>query len=151
MKMPDLDPEIWDNPTLGDAATNPRLDQIERQQIEDRAAKYEGREPREIVVENTYPGWQPDTHPRTGTVASNFTPVRFADERPNDVVQTGADMKPEGMSDEEWAGNSTGPEVSEGSETTEDSETPAEPDVDSEPNETDASVAYPVEEGNTES
>lgn len=100
--MVDVNPEIWNNETLGDAAHNERLDRLEKQQHEDRSAKLEGREPREVVVENTYPGWAPETNPRTGTVSSNFTPVHFADEQPFEVVQTGEDVKPEGMSEEEW-------------------------------------------------
>jgi hypothetical protein len=121
--MTDLDPEIWNNETLGAAANNERLDRLERQQLEDRSAKLENREPREIVVDNTYPDWTPEVNPRTGTVASNFTPVRFADEQPNDVVQTGTDMKPEGMSDEEWSGNSEGSTVSDESEPQQDGST----------------------------
>ena len=117
--MTDLDPAIWDNPTLGAAANNKRLDVIERQELEDWSAKCENREPREIVAENTYPGWKPEVNPKTDTVASNFTPVRFVDEQPSDVVQTGEGMQPEGMSDEEWAGNSEGSTVSEGTESTE--------------------------------
>lgn len=83
--MTDLDPEIWNNPTLGAAAQNVRLDQLEKQQWEDRNAKIEGREPREIVVENNYPGWIAPTSERTGTVPSNYDPVHFADERQNDI------------------------------------------------------------------
>jgi hypothetical protein len=110
--MTDLDPAIWDNPTLGAAANNKRLDQITRQELENHAAKCEGRDAREIVVENTYPGWTPPVSERTGTVASNYDPVKFSDEQPNDVVQTGEGMKPEGMSDDEWA-ISENPEVTE--------------------------------------
>lgn len=88
--MTDLNPEIWNNETLGDAAHNERLDRLEKQQHENRAAKLEGREPREVVVENTYPGWTPPAAPRTGTVPSNYTPVHFADEQQNDVLTDSA-------------------------------------------------------------
>jgi hypothetical protein len=81
----DIDPAIWDNPTLGAAANNERLDRIEKQQHEDRAAKLEGRESREVVVDNTYPDWTPPVNERTGTVPSNYQAVRFADENQNDV------------------------------------------------------------------
>lgn len=83
--MPDLDPEIWDNPTLGAAAPNVNLDVVERQAIEDRAAKFEDREPREIVNDNNYPGWVPEVNERTGTVPSNYQTVHFVDENPNDI------------------------------------------------------------------
>jgi hypothetical protein len=88
--MTDLDPEIWNNTTLGDAAHNERLDRLEKQQHEDRAARLENREPREVVVENTYPGWTPPTSERTGTVPSNYFPVHFADEQQNDVLTDSA-------------------------------------------------------------
>lgn len=83
--MTDLDPEIWNNPTLGAAAPNERLDRLEKQQIEDCAAKFEDREPRDVVVDNTYPDWTPDVSPRTGTVPSNYQTVHFADENQNDI------------------------------------------------------------------
>jgi hypothetical protein len=84
-QMTDLDPEIFDNPTLGAAAPNENLDRLTAQQIEDRAAKFEGREPREIVVDNTYPGWKPDVSERTGTVPSNYQTVHFEDEQQADI------------------------------------------------------------------
>ena len=83
--MTDLDPAIWDNPTLGAAANNERLDRLEKQQHEDRNAKLEGREPREVVVDNTYPGWTPEIQDRTGTVPSNYQTVHFANEQQNDI------------------------------------------------------------------
>lgn len=101
--MTDLDPEIWDNPTLGAAANNKRLDVEEKQEWENRNAKLEDREPREVVVDNNYPGWTPDVQERTGTVPSNAAVVHFADENPNDVVQSGEGVKPEGMSDSDWS------------------------------------------------
>lgn len=83
--MTDLNPEIWDNPTLGSAAPNENLDRLTRQQLEDRAAKFEDRDPREVVVDNTYPGWTPEVNERTGTVSSNYQTVHFADEKANDI------------------------------------------------------------------
>lgn len=110
--MVDVNPEIWENKTLGEAAHNERLDRLEKQQHEDRSARLENREAREVVVENTYPGWTPPVQDRTGTVPSNYTPVHFADENPNDIVQTGENVKPEGMSDGEWqAQENTEPEI----------------------------------------
>jgi hypothetical protein len=91
--MTDLDPEIWENDTLGAAAPNERLDRLERQQIEDRAAKFEDREPREIVVDNNYPGWTPDVSERTGTVPSNYQTVHFADEQQNDIPTDSGEEK----------------------------------------------------------
>lgn len=83
--MTDLDPAIWDNPTLGAAANNTRLDVIEKQELENRNAKIEGREPREVVVDNTYPGYVQPVSERTGTVPSNAQVVHFADEQQNDI------------------------------------------------------------------
>jgi hypothetical protein len=100
--MVDLNPEIWENETLGKAAHNERLDRLEKQQHENRAARLEDREPREVVVDNDYPDWTPEVQKRTGTVPSNAGVVHFADENPNDVVQTGPGMQPEGLPDEEW-------------------------------------------------
>lgn len=107
--MTDLNPEIWNNETLGAAANNERLDRLEKQQIEDRAARLEDREPREVVVDNDYPDWTQEVSKRTGTVPSNAVVVHFADENPNDVIQTGVGQKPEGMSDEEWEAQSETP------------------------------------------
>jgi hypothetical protein len=114
--MPDLDPEIWDNPTLGAAAPNVNLDVVERQAIEDRAAKFEDREPREIVNDNNYPGWTPDVNERTGTVPSNYQTVHFADENPNDIpVDSGRPDEDAGtVTDETSKESSEGPQ--EGSE-----------------------------------
>ena len=83
--MPDLDPAIWENRTLGDAAHNENLERLEKQQHEDRNARVEGREPREVIVERTYPDWAPTVNDRTGTVPSNYQAVHFADEGQNDI------------------------------------------------------------------
>lgn len=90
--MTDLDPEIFDNPTLGAAAPNENLDRLTAQQIEDRAAKFENREPREIIIENTYPGYKPEVSERTGTIPSNYQTVHFADEQQADIP---VDSRPE--------------------------------------------------------
>lgn len=88
--MTDLDPEIWENRTLGAAAQNENLTRLEKQQHEDRQARVEGREPREVVIDNTYPGWTPEVQERTGTVPSNYQSVHFADEQQNDIpVESG--------------------------------------------------------------
>lgn len=52
--MSDLDPEIWNNPTLGEAANLERLDVRTAQDAENRAAKLEGREP--LEVRSIHPG-----------------------------------------------------------------------------------------------
>lgn len=83
--MPDLDPEIWNNKTLGAAANNDRLDVKEKQELENRNARLEGREPREVVVDNDYPGWAPNLNE---PVASNAAVVHFADEQENDIPGT---------------------------------------------------------------
>lgn len=93
--MSDLDPAIWDNKTLGKAANNTRLDVIEKQDLEDRNAKIEGREPREVIVDNDFPGWQYD---QNSAVPSTAPVVHFADENPNDIPTTGV-TEPEGESD----------------------------------------------------
>lgn len=83
--MTDLNPEIWDNPTLGAAAQNENLDRLTKQAIEDRSARIEGREPREVVHDNNHPGYTPPVAERTGTTPSNFQTVHFADEQQSDV------------------------------------------------------------------
>lgn len=84
--MTDLDPEIWNNPTLGKASNNTRLDVVEKQELENRNAKLEGRKPREVIVDNDYPGWDFD---RNSSIPSTAPVVHFADEQPNDVPTTG--------------------------------------------------------------
>lgn len=111
--MTDLDPAIWENETLGAAAQNENLERLTKQQIEDRSAKIEGREPREVVVENTHPNWSPEVNVRTGTVASNYQNVHFADEQPNDIPTDSGN--PEG---DAGTVSEEGGETSEGSEET---------------------------------
>ena len=79
--MTDLDPEIWNNPTLGAAAQNENLDRLTKQEQENYSAKRENREPRKVVNENTYPDWEPELK----NVPSNYQVVHFADEQPNDI------------------------------------------------------------------
>ncbi len=61
--MVDVNPEIFDNPTLGQAANGPFLDLIEAQMNEDRDAKIEGRMPQKLTRDNCYPGYV--TPPKT--------------------------------------------------------------------------------------
>ncbi|GHF92053.1 hypothetical protein [Streptomyces griseosporeus] len=130
--MTDLDPAIWDNPTLGAAAHNERLDRLELQQHEDRAARLEDREPREVVVDNTYPGWTPEVQERTGTVPSNYRTVHYADENQNDVPVDSAPSEETaaGLAD---VNDSEGTEVSDGDveENTSEMSTAEEPYVES--------------------
>lgn len=57
--MVDVNPEIFNNPTLGAAANGTFLDVEEAQYVENRAAKVEGREPRIATREESYPGFVP--------------------------------------------------------------------------------------------
>lgn len=116
--MTDLDPEIWENKTLGSAAQNENLDRLTRQIQEDRSAKLEGRDPREIVVDNTYPDWTPEVQERTGTVPSNYQSVHFADEQQNDIPDGSgqADETALGVAEENDGSEDTG-QKEPGSET----------------------------------
>lgn len=58
--MTDVDPAIWDNPTLGAATNSVFLDQKEAQMIENRNAAIEGRPARIVKKEGRYPGYVPD-------------------------------------------------------------------------------------------
>ena len=58
--MVDLDPEIWENKTLGEAANLDTLDVRTAQEVEDRAARIEGREPLRVVRIHNYPGAERD-------------------------------------------------------------------------------------------
>lgn len=108
--MTDLDPGIWDNPTLGAAAQNENLDRLTKQEQEDRSAKIENREPRNVVVDNTYPGWKPEVSAKTDTVPSNYQTVHFEDEQQADIP---VDSGPE---DETASGISDGSEEASSSE-----------------------------------
>lgn len=54
--MTDLDPEIWNTPNLGEAAQVEFLDERTAQDVENRAARIEGREPMEVRRIHRYPG-----------------------------------------------------------------------------------------------
>lgn len=73
--MVDLDPRIWDNPTLGAAVNLPFLDELEAQQTEDYAARVEGRAPRKVVH---YPR-HPEFMIGELTVPSNITQLQYVD------------------------------------------------------------------------
>lgn len=53
--MTDVDPKIWENPTLGAAGAGPFLDEVEMQAKEDYNARREGREPRVAYHVDRYP------------------------------------------------------------------------------------------------
>jgi hypothetical protein len=71
-KMTDLDPEIWNNPTLGSATTTPFLDVLEEQELENRRAKAEGRKPMVAKRDIVYPDYIP-----SGSVPSDIHPVKL--------------------------------------------------------------------------
>lgn len=52
--MVDLDPSIWENPTLGSAVNLPFLDEVSLQTIENSDARREGREPRDMQHRSRY-------------------------------------------------------------------------------------------------
>lgn len=54
-RLVDTNPELFENPTLGEATTNPFLDQVEEQRLEDRNARAKGREPRVVIAEGRFP------------------------------------------------------------------------------------------------
>jgi hypothetical protein len=56
--MVDVDPTIWDNPTLGQAANGQFLDMVEAEMNEKRDAAIEGRKPRELMRRECYPGYE---------------------------------------------------------------------------------------------
>lgn len=53
--MTDVDPKIWENPTLGAVGAGPFLDEVEAQAKEDYNARREGREPRIAYHPDRYP------------------------------------------------------------------------------------------------
>lgn len=53
--MTDVDPKIWENPTLGAVGAGPFLDEVEAQSKEDYNARREGREPRVAYHVDRYP------------------------------------------------------------------------------------------------
>lgn len=71
-------PELIANTTLGAVTTNPYLDQVEAQTIEDHNARIDGREPRTVIAENRYPQFMP-----SGSVPSSVQPeLSFSSEAP---------------------------------------------------------------------
>lgn len=56
--MVDVNPDIWSNPTLGQAANGEFLDMVEARMNEQRDAAIEGREPRELMRRECYPGYE---------------------------------------------------------------------------------------------
>jgi hypothetical protein len=73
--MVDVDPRIWDNPTLGEAVNLPFLDELEAQQMEDYAARVEGRPARRVMH---YPR-KHEYMPGEETVNSNITQIVYVD------------------------------------------------------------------------
>lgn len=141
--MTDLNPEIWDNPTLGAAAQNENLERLTKQQQEDYSAKRENREPREVVIDNTYPGWTPDTSEKTGTIPSNYQTVHFEDEQPNDVP---VDSRPE---DETAAGIESKADEDSGGEDVPQPENPSSETVPDEGENTSPATDSTEENGST--
>lgn len=82
--MTDLNPEIWNNPTLGRAANNLRLDVLEKQEKENRHAKLEGRKPRTVYAENDYPMYEVEKNR-----PSRATVIHFTDEQEHEVPNPG--------------------------------------------------------------
>lgn len=72
--MVDVNPAIFDNPTLGKAANGVFLDVLTAQQDENRRAEIEGREPRMVTRVNDHPAFAPDVF-----LPSHDTGLRFAD------------------------------------------------------------------------
>jgi len=68
--LPKSHPELFANPTLGEAVTNRFLDEVELQENENRSAKAEGREPLIAQREVRYP-----TETPSGSVHSNVHDV----------------------------------------------------------------------------
>lgn len=75
--MTDLDPRIWDNPTLGAAANGVFLDVVEAQQIENRRAEIEGREPLIAIRDDRYPGFP--SHDHIKGMVESITDVRLVE------------------------------------------------------------------------
>ena len=78
-RLSQTNPELFENKTLGTATTAPFLDQVEAQQREDFNARYDGREPRNVVALNRIPGkFKP-----SGSVASSHKDeIAFEDDLP---------------------------------------------------------------------
>ncbi len=70
--MTDLDPEIWNNPTLGSVGSGPFLPEVEAQEKENYNARKEGREPKTVVYTENYPKYIP-----SGSVPSHVETLEF--------------------------------------------------------------------------
>jgi hypothetical protein len=68
--LPKSHPELFSNPTLGEAVTNRFLDEVELQEAEDRSARAQNREPLIARREVRYPSETP-----SGSVHSNVHDV----------------------------------------------------------------------------
>lgn len=99
--MTDLNPEIWENETLGAATNGVFLDQLEKQQLENRSAAIEQRPARIVKRENRYPGFVPanpnDPSVEFGATYANgdrVVPVLPAPEDGYDLFDSTADEAP---------------------------------------------------------
>lgn len=70
MRLSKTNPELFENPTLGEASPTVFLDEQEIQNIEDKAARFEKREPSVARREVRYPTFMP-----SGSVPSSIKPV----------------------------------------------------------------------------
>lgn len=70
MRLSQTNPELFKNPTLGEANPTVFLDEVEKQNIEDKAARFERREPAIARREVRYPTLMP-----SHTVPSSAVPV----------------------------------------------------------------------------
>lgn len=61
--MTDVDPKIWDNPTLGSVGAGPFLDEVEQQALENLRAQQAGVEPRIAVHFPRHPMYAPESTP----------------------------------------------------------------------------------------
>jgi hypothetical protein len=82
--MSDLDPKIWENPTLGSATNTPFLDVLEAQELENRRAAAEGREPMVAEREIVYPDYI-----ASGSVPSDIQPIKLVPVDENNPPEVG--------------------------------------------------------------
>lgn len=87
--MVDVNPEIWENPTLGEAVDNQFLDEVEAQSKEDRAARREGRAPREVQREVRYPTMTPSGSVPS-SVSDKLTFVKSGEETSTKSTKSGS-------------------------------------------------------------
>src|SRR5687768_15976090 len=72
--MTDVDPKIWENPTLGEAAAGPFLDEVEAQAKEDYNARREGREPLVDYHVDRYPKYPETSVPSSISTMEMLSP-----------------------------------------------------------------------------